>query len=150
MKQNYFVYNKKQYYSGTVIVVNRYDWKTNCRAIQECIFIYHNTDNNKVLYKVRNQCETDYCSWEEFNNRLVKITNEIDFEGIKTEYGWHFPKRTLKKELNIDGMFIAWIWYIFIMLILTIFKGRILAWIGVTIIFMNYREKKLREAGFKK
>jgi hypothetical protein len=65
-------------------------------------------------------------------------------------YTSNTPKqRTLKDELNIDGLLIAWIWYIFIMVIGTIFKGNIAIWIFTSIIFFNYRNKKLREAGYK-
>mgnify|MGYP003292042507 CR=1 FL=1 len=57
--------------------------------------------------------------------------------------------KMLDKTVNIDGLFIAWIWYIAIMLILFIFYDRLVGWIAVSIIFFNYRNKKLREAGFK-
>lgn len=56
---------------------------------------------------------------------------------------------TLEKELDIDGLFLAWIWYIFIMVVGTIFRGNIMIWITASIIFFNYRNKKLKEAGYR-
>ena len=58
-------------------------------------------------------------------------------------------KATFKDELNIDGMFIAWLWYVFIMLIATIFKDNIIIWTLTSLIFFHYRKTKLKEAGYQ-
>lgn len=150
MKQNYFIYNDKKYYSGTVIEMQRYDWKLKRTQIQEMIFIYRDPEIQKYLLKTNYDCDLDLYSYQEFNDKLITITNKINIDRIRIEYEWHFPKHTLNKELKIDGMFIAWVWYVFIMLLLVIFNGRILGWILVTFIFTKYRNEKLRKVDLKK
>lgn len=56
---------------------------------------------------------------------------------------------TFKDELNVDGMLSAWIWYVFLMITITLFNDRLLGWSMTSLIFTNYRNKKLREAGLK-
>ena len=56
---------------------------------------------------------------------------------------------TFSDELNIDGLLIAWIWYVFIMVVGSIFYDRIGIWIITSVIFFSYRNKKLKEAGYK-
>jgi hypothetical protein len=68
----------------------------------------------------------------------------------KWGYAQENKKHTLTEELSVEGLFIAWIWYIFIMVVAIIFNARIGIWLLASIIFFNYRNKKLKEAGFKK
>ena len=46
-------------------------------------------------------------------------------------------------------MLVAWVWYIFLMCITTVFMHNIIWWVLISCVFFNYRSKKLREAGFK-
>ena len=52
-------------------------------------------------------------------------------------------------ELRIDALCIAWVWYIFIMVIGTIFYDRLMIWGFATFVFGLYRDEKLKEAGLK-
>ncbi len=58
-------------------------------------------------------------------------------------------KRTFKDELSIDGLLLAWIWYVLIMGVAVIFNDRIGIWALASIIFFDYRNKKLKDAGYK-
>ena len=58
-------------------------------------------------------------------------------------------KKSFSDELNIEGLGLAWTWYVFIMLVAIIFKDRIAIWIFASYIFFNYRGTKLKEAGYK-
>ena len=58
-------------------------------------------------------------------------------------------KHTFLQEIAIEGLLLAWMWYIFVMVIAFIFNSRIAIWILASVIFFDYRNKKLRKAGLK-
>ena len=85
--------------------------------------------------------------YKEFTQMVVGIQKAAehipdDIISEKQEY-------TFFDELNIDGLFLAWMWYIFIMAIATIFYARIGIWLFASVIFFSYRNNKLKEEGYK-
>lgn len=54
------------------------------------------------------------------------------------------------RDIDINRLVIGWIWYILIMLTLTIFNGRIAGWIVVSIIFFRWRKKAKEEESYYK
>lgn len=150
MKQNYFIYNGKQYVSGTIIIVKDYDRAANCTYETEAVFLYHDLSRNVYAFKFKNKdCVYIYPELS-FYNMLVSIAeNKIDTNYIYSEFEKPAKQWTLEREMSIDGLLISWIWYIFIMMVGVIFKDRILIWIFASIVFFNYRNKKLKERGLK-
>lgn len=143
MKQNYVIYNGVRYNSGDTIHIlwytNGYRNKHNYTGV----FVDYDEEKDEYRFTVDGQlyCFNKVCFWRTIRNAPVQ---EMQF--VRRE-----PREaTLKDELNIDGLLIAWVWYIFIMGLAIIFNGRIGIWILASIVFFNYRNKKLREAGFKK
>ena len=55
----------------------------------------------------------------------------------------HVPKDT-----EINGLFLGWVWYIFIMLVVSIFKGAVVGWIVVSFFFFKWRKKIKEEQTF--
>ena len=143
MRQDYVIYNGVKYNSGDAIHIL---WYTNgYKNVRNYTGIFVDCDEEKDEYRftVDGQlyCFNKVCFWRTIRNNPISETYYVNKEPRKA---------TFKNELNIDGLLIAWIWYIFIMVLLVIFNDRIVGWIGTSIIFFNYRKKKLREAGFKK
>ena len=133
MKQNYFVVDGKKYYTGTVFVIK------DCNGRQtEAYFICYDTDLRKYIYK------TEGCRWSShdnfFWNRFVAVTDKVNNE-------ISYPVAKVQKDLEIDGLFIGWVWYIFLMLISTIFKDAIGLWGLITVVFFSWRSKKIKEEG---
>ena len=54
-----------------------------------------------------------------------------------------------KDEMNINGLAQAWILYIIAMVVSVVLKDRLTAWAQAIAIFTHYRNKKLKEAGWK-
>ena len=132
MKQNYFVFNGKKYYTGTVFIVKRLGKQT------EASFVYYDTDRERYMYKI-NECR--YCSPESvFKNEFVSVTNKINNKVS-------VPLVKTKRDRNISGLFLGWLWYIFLMLISVIFKDVIGLWIFISIVFFSWRSKKIKEEG---
>ena len=145
MKQNYFVYNNVTYPSGTIIIVNKFNNVSGVNKQDEMTFCYHTTDNDLYVCKIKNACY-NYKS-EQFYNMIVCVTDKVDAEYVN----WLMQRQNLNNksptfsdELAIDGMFIAWMWYVFIMVTAIIFKDRIAIWIFSSIIFFNYRKNKIK------
>lgn len=150
MKQNYFIYNGKRYNAGTIIKIKGFD-HISCKSYeQEATFISYNPDNNRYQFRIK-ACTHSYPK-EMFDKVFLGVKDKVDTQYIRQsqeEYNrWH-RKPTFEEEMNINGLFVAWIWYITIMLVLVIFNGRIFGWIGASIIFFDYRKRKIREAGYK-
>ena len=142
MKQDYIIYKGVRYNSGDVIHIVWYTNGYKNHHNYTGIFVDCDEEKDEYRFTVDNQL---YCFNKVVFYRIMRNAPITDSSRIKQ------TSRQVKftDELNIDGLFIAWIWYIAIMLILFIFYDRLVGWIAVSIIFFNYRNKKLREAGFK-
>ena len=138
MKKDYVVHKGKRYNSGDTININ---WYT--RGYQNGTFPYTGTfldcDEEKDEYRIIVNGQT-YCYNKICFSRTMREEKEIKVSTKK--------QATLKDELNIDGLFIAWMWYVFIMALSIIFYDRIAIWIIASLIFFNYRKNKLKEAGY--
>ena len=143
MKQNYIICKGKRYNSGDTMDIL---WYTNgYRNAHNYTGIFVDCDPEKDEYRFIVDgfmyCFNKVCFW-----RIVVSEPIQDGPLHKIRKP---SKPTFKEELSIDGLFVAWIWYIFIMLVLVIFNGRILGWIVASIVFFDYRNNKLRKAGYK-
>lgn len=132
MLQNYFIANGKKYYTGTVIIVEHLGKQV------EASFMYYDVDMNKYFYKIKN-C-THAVPTEYFNRVFIGATD-------KTDPTVHLPVIKTKKDFQIDGLFLGWMWYIFLMLISVIFNGAIGLWILISIVFFSWRAKKIKKEG---
>lgn len=145
MKQNYFTHNGIKYYSGTTVIIRRRNTATGVYCDDIVTFISMDYKINRIIIKM-----DDYMynyPYKEFTQMVVGIQKAAehipdDIISEKQEY-------TFFDELNIDGLFLAWMWYIFIMAIATIFYARIGIWLFASVIFFSYRNNKLKEEGYK-
>lgn len=132
MKQNYFTVNNKEYYTGTVFLVRH------TSGVVKASFMYYDTEYKKFVYKAND------CVWcvgnDEFQLRFLSVTDGVD-DSVS------IPTREKMKDSEIDGLFIGWIWYIFLMTISVIFNDRIVLWIIISVVFFSWRSKKIKEEG---
>lgn len=150
MKEYHFYYNGKQYNTGTIVVI-----KSSNRFGDSCVkqvsFMYQDLERERVVFKTEGV--TCHYPKSQFYNALIDVIDNVDTqatEDVKRNIQKENVGPTIQNELSIDGLFIAWIWYIIIMVVSVLLNDRILAWVGASIIFFNYRKEKLRKAGFKK
>ena len=144
MKQEYFIYNGKKYNSGTIIIVDHFCICA-CKLYRaKAEFLYYDTEEDKYAYKIYGEVIID-----KGDNFKKNFHGVYDKNAVKPMINTTPKIPTFKDELNIDGLFLAWLWYVFIMVVAIIFYDRILIWILESIIFFNYRNKKLKEAGYK-
>lgn len=69
----------------------------------------------------------------------IVISNQRTYNGMVK----HVPKDT-----EINELFLGWVWYIFIMLVVSIFKGAVIGWIVVSFFFFKWRKKIKEEHTF--
>lgn len=91
------------------------------------IFRYRCQEKNKIIR----------CSETELENIIV--SNQRTYNGMVK----HVPKDT-----EINGLFLGWIWYIFIMIVVSIFNGAIIGWVVVSFFFFKWRKKIKEENTF--
>ena len=150
MKEYHFSYNGKLYNTGTVVIIKSFNRFGN-PCTKEVSFMYQDVERERVIFKT----EGVICHYpkDQFYNVLIAVADNIDNQvvgEVKQRIQKENTGPTVQDELNIDGLFIAWVWYIIIMVVSGLFNDRILAWTGASIIFFHYRKEKLRKAGFKK
>lgn len=145
MRQNYFVYNGKRYNSGTIVVIAWCNNITYTVSKTRATFICYNTESKEYTVEIYGN---QYVYAED---RFFKVLHYVVDANAETNRNIRKePKsHTFADELNIDGLLIAWIWYVFIMAVGVIFYDRIGIWILASVIFFSYRNKKLKEAGYK-
>lgn len=154
MFQRYFVYDGKTYKSGTIVKMKLLH--PVLKTTSEEYMIFGSVSGNN-LYACREPVSRGwhYFSEENFFKSLVEVADKVcadytDRENkniAKAEKYSHMP--TFKEQMDIDGLGLAWVWYIFIMAVITIFNDRIGLWILASVIFFGYRKRKLREKGYK-
>ena len=135
--RNYFEYNGKKYYTGTIFIMKV------SKMLYEYTFVGYNVDYKALLCKSANnqQARSLVPIWESvFNKNLVSITNKIDTSV-------HSPVEKKMKDTQIDGLFLGWMWYIFLMAVSTIFKDAIGLWILWSVVFFSWRKRKIKEKG---
>lgn len=76
----------------------------------------------------------------------IKYKDIISIEVYKP----YTPVKETLKDIDINRLVVGWIWYILIMLTLTIFNGRIVGWIVASIIFFRWRKKVKEEESYYK
>lgn len=132
MRQNYFIVDGEKYYTGTVFIIK------DGGKPSEASFICYDTDHLRYIYKIKG------CTWyvdpENFQRWFVAVTDKVD-EKV------HMPVTKTKKDTEIDGLFIGWMWYIFLMAISVVFKDAIGLWIFISVVFFSWRKKKRKEEG---
>jgi hypothetical protein len=134
--QNYFIHNGKKYYTGTVFKMKSFE---DCTKIVEATFICYNPDNGYYRYMCNKKGV--FAATEVFNKLFIEPTDKIDSTA-------HMPTTKSRNDMEINGLFIGWMWYIIIMAIAIIFKDMIPIWIITSICFFNFRNKKIKKEGF--
>lgn len=131
MFSNYFVYNGKKYYTGTVVIL-----KTGRRNTGA--FICHDVEHDLYVFMIEG-CRHHFRR-NEFSEWVVSITDKVDISV-------RMPTQKTFKDSDIDGLSLGWVWYIFLMAISTLFKGNICFWIVISVLFFAWRKKKIKEEG---
>lgn len=150
MRTNYFIYKGKRYEYGTIV-------KLQYRDITEAIFIVCDPEEDYYMFAFKNEnCKDGYynCRYtkRDLQDQMIEITDKIDTNYIECnplQSVREINTLTFKEELSIDGIFIAWIWYIVLMAITLIFNEFYLYWIVISVCFFAYRSKKIKEEGYK-
>lgn len=143
MKQNYFVYNGERYNTGDVIIIKFFNYKTRKMYNTKAIFLYYDTDEEEYVVEIYGN-EYSYTK-----DRFYKSLCDLEAVHTSKEARAAPTYHTFADELKIDNLLIAWIWYIFIMAVAVIFYDRIGIWILASVVFFDYRNTKLKEAGYK-
>ena len=131
-REDFIVVNGVKYYTGTVFIID-FNGK-----VQEAAFVCYVTKTNRVRCKLPDSYW--FINADAFRNMIVKVTDKVNFS-VRT------PITHKKSEMEIDGLFLGWVWYIFLMAISTLFYDRIGLWILISVVFFNWRNKKIKEEG---
>lgn len=132
MVQNYVYINSKKYFSGSVFIIKFLGKES------EATFIGYNTKCASYFFQINNKI----CMMKEsvFQENFIRATNTANTQ-IRQ------PEIKRKKDVEIDGLFLGWVWYIFLMVISVIFNGAIFLWIIISVVFFNWRANKIKEEG---
>jgi hypothetical protein len=140
-RQFCFDYNGKRYSAGTIVKINGNRGKKG-KDIFECYI------PEKKWYKLY------YSGWypeDSFYSTVTEITNEVDEKYLENKKAAILEtKLTFSKEINIDGLGLAWLWYAFLMAISFIFNGFLIYWAVWTCLFFIYRICKLAQYGYRR
>lgn len=143
MTQNYFIYNGERYNTGDIVKVLWYSVYAPTPKVKKAIFVNCDPEKDEYNFKVD---EKMYCYTQKLFYRMIcQNTEQPNIQNKAC-----LQNRTFMDELNMDGMLIAWMWYIFIMTIAIIFNGCIVIWIVTSYVFFNYRSNRLKNGGKRK
>ena len=145
-KQYYFMHNGRKIEPGTILKIK--PW---C-GVEEVIFEWYvpELDLYVFKYKGENGMVGSGMRGDEFKRYFLHPTNRRDNYIVRDhQMRMESNQLTFAKELAIDGMLIAWLWYIVLMAVTLIFNGFIFYWAFISLCFFIYRQGKLKEEGYK-
>lgn len=149
----FFNYNGTRYYMGTVFEC--YDFLSSNPKENIVKFKFLNTMGNGSKCRIQRQGENcnNICDLKEFINNIISVADNpgkaiFDKQNgtyKNDKYFYHYTEDgddfyTYKD----DSYYVGLILYILIMLFLSITNGAIVGWIVATIIFLIWRNKKLK------
>lgn len=147
MKCNYFVHDGVPYSSGTVIRISEFNIYSGRVREKNAVFVEY--DNESKMYKILVDGIIVEHTEQHFNTIFDGIVIKNNTQNKTNTSNAQKREKSFTDELNIDGLGLAWMWYIFIMLVAVIFYDRVVIWVAASVVFFQYRDKKLKEAGYK-
>ena len=150
MKQYYFYHNGRQITSGTILKFKPYCidyfWKL---YTEEVTFIWYEPNTGFYYIQVGNRGER--IPKDKFDYYFIAPTITQDVEFINQQKANEDKSSmTFMEELQIDGMFLAWLWLIFLLAITFIFKGFYIYWAVIIAVFICYRSSKIQQSRNKR
>ena len=104
----------------------------------EATFVCYDKNRKRYVYKIKDYtCHVDD---KRFQNNFIRVTDRAD-PGVVA------PSIKTKSDMQIDGLFLGWMWYIFLMAISAIFNDAIALWILISVVFFNWRSNKIKKEG---
>lgn len=149
MRVHYLEYNGKQYEYGTIVKL-----KGVYSQYVEGVFFVCDPEEDYYMFAFKDdKCKDGYHYFSYTKKRLkenlIEVTDRIDTRYVQWNPIREVEPPTFKDELAIDGMFLAWVWYVFLMGITLIFNGFPIYWAVISFCFFIYRHGKLKEEGYK-
>lgn len=145
-KQYYFMHNGKRYEPGTILKIKPY-----CKA-EELYFEWYVPESDLYVFEYIGPHGRVGVGMRgtELQQYLICVTDEVD-QCVARKHAMRMEnnKLTFTKELEIDGMLIAWLWYIVLMAVTLLFNGFYFYWAIISFCFFIYRYGKLVEEGYK-
>lgn len=132
--RGYFTYKGIMYPRGTIFTI------MNMNNEIEASFLRAIDGGRESMYCYKCQGKELWSYEHLFYSYIYRVTDKVDPE-VKP------PKVIVRKDSQIDGLVLGWMWYIFLMVISTIFKDNIGLWIFESIVFWSWRAKKIKEEG---
>ena len=139
MKQDYFIHDGVTYTSGAQIRLMNFPYD-NIDRRELAYFWYYDTEYDMVWCKMAFTLQNYGCSSKAFFKRFGGATGEFN-KSI------HPPEVKQLKDSQIPRLVGGWVWYIIIMLCLTITTVRVPGWIITSLIFNSWRKKVIKEEG---
>lgn len=151
-KQYYFMYKGRKIETGTVLKIRPWHSCIGEAHVEEITFEWYVPESDLYVFKYTSTYGTKGVGihGDEFKKIFIAPTNKMN-EYVVRDHKMRMEsnKLTFGKELQIDGMFIAWLWYIVLMAVTFIFNGFYLYWAVISICFFIYRYGKLKDEGYK-
>ena len=139
MIQRYFIYNNVKYPTGTEIIMRPLHRNSKCTQCEKAYFICFDEANDTFVYRCDGKQYFLHSNnfWRRFEGVTGTVNNNIQV-----------PEMTRIKDFQITNLFFGWVWYIFIMIVLVLFKNAIFGWILISIIFFSWRHDVLKKEGY--
>lgn len=138
IKNEYFIYNEDKYRVGTQFIMEYKGKEVTARFINRnssdsinVILISEDGQKYLMLMSIKD---------DDLNEKIIEIIPTNYYDEMEAN------KRYLK-DSQVPELVIGWILYISIILILLIFKDRIIGWIFVSVYFFTWRHKKKEDVG---
>ena len=141
---DYFDYKGVRYPVGTAVILNEpYNSRLNQRYNKETVILKHKIDDNGEYYYVFDgyNLNRDIIRYS-FAVSSDKLIKEI-VENPSILINSNNPR--YEKDSENDDVKFGWLFYIMIMIGLTIFKDAWVGWIATTVYFFVWRRKQLRK-----
>lgn len=143
MQNHYFEYNGEKYYAGTKVKVKVKTMTCSADVFDGEFRGYSGVEDKPFYFVYYDNSGSRYyspclymCNWteEEVINNVIEIVPGNYYKEL-------VQRKRYTPDLEILELLIGWPLYIFTMICSSIFNGRVVGWIMLTVIFFAWRHK---------
>lgn len=131
---NTFNYKGKEYYIGTTVKLQGYFG--DIAKLQK----HYIDEKGTHRYEFVRFCDNSTLRVTNPDKVVVEIVENAETVPVPCNEDLYY------KDTEVDAMFYGWVVYIFLMMVASIFYGRIGLWIIISCYFFKWRKKKLRKS----
>ena len=143
-RYHFIMIDGKCYGKGTIVKFKEPQFKSMYGKLEHCDYLR----NSSAFFS---RCDENGTVTDKAMILIDDYTDTVDEIIVPVEVPYVSPqdKKYAKSDFEISGMIEMWVVYIFLMIVFSIFHGRIIFWAIISFFFFGIRSVMKKDGGYK-